>query len=507
MPKPRRSPSLIAVLFLGAIATTAAGQNPPSAPSMFRGAPAPSAHMMSVSTSVPAAEEHFMMGIRALDTEDVPVAFEHFQEAIKADPSFALAHLYTAIANPSLEGYKTHLEHAAAKAATASPAERLLIVIEQRSFANDLNGRLEAAKSLVAAAPEQPRALRSLAQAYAVLNRTADARDALAKAIAQAPDFAALHVELANSLMQLEPVDLQQAETHMRHALGIDPDAAYIHDYMGDLHRAKNELEKARDEYTRVTELNPQGAIGFQQRGHVNAFLGKYADARADYDRAIALATPSQKPTFMGSRALVSVYEGNPAAAENEINALYGRIDGMNNPNPNGAKIVALNDLILISAHSRHFDVAQSAAARLGVVWQEQARIAGTPTMRGLAIASSAYANGLVAVMKGDYATARAKAKEYMQAREAENNPRKNEGAHGLLGLADLFEGRADSAIGHFAELPSSNIYYNYHRALALEKVGRNAEAQALFKSLAERNFSTAQVALTRKAAASHLKQ
>ena len=238
------------------------------------------------------------------------------------------------------------------------------------------------------------------------------------------------------------------------------------------------------------------------------------------FGMALALATPAmpgmasgrnQEPTPSTKDETVTIVgclvEGNPAAAENEINALYGRIDGMNNPNPNGAKIVALNDLILISAHSRHFDVAQSAAARLGVVWQEQARIAGTPTMRGLAIASSAYANGLVAVMKGDYATARAKAKEYMQAREAENNPRKNEGAHGLLGLADLFEGRADSAIGHFAELPSSNIYDNDHRALALEKVGRNAEAQALFKSLAERNFSTAQVALTRKAAASHLKQ
>ena len=505
MPNRRRSPPVVMFLSLLAAPCIAAAQNP--APSLFRGTSAASAHMISVSTSVPAAEEHFMMGMRALDAEQNSVALKHFQEALKADGSFALAHLYTGIADPSLGAYKIHLDHAAARAAAASPAEQLLITIEQRAFANDLNGRLEAAEKLVASAPGEPRAFRELADAYAALGRPVKAREALTKAVQLSPDFTALHVALANSYIQAEPTNLAEAATHIRHAIALEPNAPYVHDYAGDLYRATNELEKARVEYTRVTELDPSGSSGFQQRGHVNAFLGNYAEARADYDRGIALAEPAQKPAFLVIRALLSVYAGDPAGAERAIDEVLESIDGMNHPNPNGAKINALNEQLLIASHYKHFDVAQRAVDRLGGVWQAQAQIANTATMRGLATAATAFASGMLAIRKGDFETGRARATEYMNARQAENNPRKNEGAHAMLAMADLFQGKAESAIGHFAEITPDNVYFTYYRAIALEKAGRTAEAEPLFKRVAERNFSSAAVALTKKEAASHLKK
>ena len=506
MPNPCRTRPVMVLVAVAATAFSAAAQNP-SAPSLFRGQAAASAHMIAVSTSVPAAEEHFMMGLRALDAEQNPAALKHFQEAVKADDSFALAHLYAGIADPSLAGYKSHLDHAVSRASTASPVEQLLITIEQRSFANDLNGRLEAAKKLVAAAPGEPRAYRELAQANGALSRTADGREALLKAIQLSPDFTALHVELANSYMQLEPLNLVEAAGHLRHALTLEPGAYYVHDYQGDLYRATNELGKARASYTRVTELDPKGPTGYQQRGHVNAFLGNYAEARADYDKGISLATVAQTPGFQVTRALVSVYAGDPAAAEKELEDYILAIDGLNHPNPNGAKINALSEQLLIALHHKHFDVAQRASDRLGTVWQAQAQIANTPAMRGVATAASAFAAGMLAIRKGDFATGRAKAKEYMDARQAENNPRKHEGAHAMLGMADLLEGKAESAIPHFAEIPLENTYYTYYRAIALEKAGKSAEAQPLFKRIAERNFSTAAVALTKKEAAARLKK
>ena len=505
MPNPRFHPVMVLVA-VAATAVSAAAQNP-SAPSLFRGQTAASAHMIAVSTPVPAAEEHFMLGLRSLDAEQGPVALKHFEEAVKADGSFALAHLYAGITSPSLAGYKSHLDHAVSRAATGSPLEQLMITIEQRAFANDLNGRLEAAKQFVAAAPTEPRAYRALARAHAVLRQMSEERAALIKAIQLSPDFAALHAELANSYTQFEPVNLTEAAAHIRHALTLEPKSAYIHDYQGDFYRATNELEKARASYTRMTELNPDGALGYQQLGHVNAFLGNYKEARADYDKAISLATVTQTPGFQVARALVSVYAGDAAAAEKEIEEYLNKIDGMNHPNPNQAKINALNEQWLIAQHYGHFDVAQRAADRLGTVWQAQVQIANTPTMRGLASATSAYAIGMIAIRRSDFATGRAKAKEYMDARQAEQNPRKNEGAHALLGMADLLEGKPESAIAHLAEIPSDNIYYTYYRAVALEKAGRSAEAKPLFQRVAERNFSTAGVALTRKEAAAHLKK
>lgn len=506
MPNRRRSPPLVQVVALVGIAFPAAAQNPPSAPALFRSEPAAAAHIIPVSTSVPAAEQHFVMGMLALDAEQNPVALKHFEEAIKADGAFAVAHLYAAVTTPSLSGYKTHLDHAASRAAGASPAEQLLIRTEQSAFANDLNGRLEAAQKLVALVPLEPRAHRVLARAQAALRRTAEQRQALAKAIELSPDFAALHVELGNSYTLLEPRNLNEAAVHIRHALALDPNASYVHDYMGDLYRATNELDKARAEYTRVIELSPESGLGFVQRGHVNTLIGNYPEARSDYDRAIGLADATVKPGFMAIRALVSAYAGDPASAEKELEDVFNAIDGIGHPNPNGAKIANLNDQLLIAAHHKHFDVAQRAVDRLAVLWQKQAEIAGTPAMRGLAAASTAYNSGMLAIRKGDFAAGRARAKEYMNARQAENNPRKNEGAHALLAMADLFEGKAESAIPHFAEIPPENIYFAYYRAVALKKAGRAAEARPLFEHVANWNFTTAGVALTRKEAASNLK-
>jgi Tfp pilus assembly protein PilF len=462
--------------------------------------------MMPLSTTVPAAEEHFLMGLQAFDAEKAPVALQHFNEAIKADPSLAVAHLYAAFTDPGLAAFKAHLDQAVALASKASPAEQLLIEIAKRDFANDENGRLEAAQQLVRIAPSEPRSYLEVARAQFALNKTADGRTALLKAIELAPDMAASHVELANSYFQVQPYDYAAAETHLNHALALEPSAAYVHDYLGDLYRARNELENARAEYTKVAQLDPASPNGFQQRGHVNAFLGNYAEARADYDRAAAMAAPQLKIAFLQNHALVSVYAGDPATAEKELADLLSKIATFNAPDPIGSKIALLNNQFLIASHSGHFDVAQSAVDQLTALWKTRTTIDASPTMRGIAVAAPAYAAGLLAIRKGDFATGRAKAQEYMRARQAENNPRKNEGAHGLLAMADLMEGHPDRALQHFAEIPVEDFYMTFYKAIALEKTGKTSEAKELFRLVAQRNFSTVQIALTRKEAAAHLK-
>jgi Flp pilus assembly protein TadD len=471
---------------------------------MFK-SPAASAHMMPLSTRVPAAEEHFLMGLQAFDAEKGPVALQHFKEAIKADPSFAVAHLYAAFTDPGLAAFKAHLDQAVGLATKASPAEQLLVEIAKRDFANDENGRLEAAQQLVRIAPSEPRGYLEVARAQFALNKIADGRSALIKAIELAPDMTHNHAELANSYIQLQPYDYAAAETHLNHALSLEPSAAYVHDYLGDLHRARNELEKARSDYTKMAELDPLSPTGVLQRGFVNAFLGNYAEARADYDRAVALAAPQLKIAFLQNRAVVSVYAGDPATAERDLADLLSKVETFNGPDPIGSKIAILNNLFLIASHSGHFDVAQSAVDQLTELWKTRTTIDGSPTMRGIAVAAPAYAAGLLAIRKGDFATGRAKAKEYMSARQGENNPRKNEGAHGLLAMADLMEGHPDRALQHFAEIPVEDFYMTFYRAVALEKTGKTSEAKELFRLVAQRNFYTTQIGLVRKEAAAHL--
>jgi tetratricopeptide (TPR) repeat protein len=461
--------------------------------------PAPQAMMVPLTTTSASAKEHFMLGLRAADVGQQPQARAHFLEAVGADPSFALAHLYTAFnANSTLE-YRTHLEHAGSLADKASPVERLMIQIEQRGFANDPNGQLELAQQLVKAAPGNPRALQTLASVQFSLGSTADARATLERAIKAAPNFAPVHIQLGNSYLTGASADPKKGLTHIRHALELEPNEPNSHDFMGDAYRANNQLEKARAEYTRMAELDPKRAIAFQQRGHVNSFLKNFAEARADYDKSIALGDVNEKAAYPVFRAFVNVYAGDPKAAERELEANVAAIDGMDLQSKVGPKIGSLYPELQIALYNRHLDVADHAADQLRTLWRQEADAGGTPEYRRQQEANIIYIDGMLAAHKGDYNGARAKAREFMKLIEPSKNPRRNEPAHEMLGMTDLLQKNYAAALAHFAEADPNDIYVTYHRAQALEGAGKSAEARALYRRVANTNFNSAPIALTRR--------
>lgn len=488
-------PALVLILSTAACTTAGVGSSIPPGASNAQVA-------FPVTTSSSTAREQFLLGVRDMEAGRTPSARSRFGQAIAADPAFALGHLYSAFVSNTPGSYRAHLEHAERAASNASAAEQLRIQIERRRFANDDVGALELAQQLVRAAPNDPRALQILAAVQFDLGQTAEGRASLMRATQIAPTFAPAIIDLGNSYLTVEPRDLAQAEIYIRRAVALEPNEAYTHDFMGDVYRAQNRLQEARGEYTRMTELDPTRALAFQQRGHVNSFLGNWAEARADYDRSIALGEPGEKAAYGMARALVSVHSGDAAAAERELDQLVASIDGMNVPNATGAKIGALFPQLQIALHSGHLDVADRALDQLRTLWRRQAELGGTPEFERNRDANIAYAEGLLAAYKGDFGTARSKAQEVMRVVSPARNPRKNEFAHELLGMADLLQRNYVAATGHFAEADPNNLYTTYNHALALEGAGRTVEARALFSRVAATNFNNAGIALVKRDAA-----
>lgn len=495
----RRAPllatALTVVISAGACTTTGIGTNTTTASDR-----APMA--IPISTQSATAREEFMRGLRMQDVERNTEARQHFDRAIAADPNFALAHLYAAFAAPSLPLYRGHLDEAIRLADRASPAEQLWIRAEQKGLDGDVEGQIVILKQLVALTPSDPRALGYLAGVQFSAGHTADARATADRATQIAPNFAAAFIQIGNSYLNTEPSDPVKGAAYIRQAIALEPNQPYTHDYMGDAYRAQNNLAAARTEYSRMIELDPTRAGAYQQRGHVNSFLGNYAEARADYDRAIVLADPVDKTGLGQFRPLVYVYEGNPAAAEAELEQMGAGIDGMNIPNAVGAKIGVYASLATIALHTGHLDVAQRAIDRLRDLFRQQAEVSRSDSFRRGNEANIAYWEGSLAARRGDFATARAKAQDIIRLRAPDQSPRKNEVAHDLLGMADLLEGKHASAAGHFAQANPNDIYSVYHRGLALEGAGRSAEAKPFFKRVAGWNFNGPETALVKKDAA-----
>lgn len=455
--------------------------------------------VMPVTTASDEAKGHFMQGQHSLDMGRPFDAIPQFNAALEADPNFAYAYLRLANASDSWDEYMKYLEMAAQRAESASEAERLQIQIAQTFLNNDVAGRMQLAERLVEVAPESPRAWLTLAENQTGLNQIEEARASMMKAVAVSPEFALVYMQLGNSYLFSEPKDFGKAEVRFAKVAELEPNEPISYDLLGDVYRAQNKLTQARDSYTRAVELAPEEALPLQQRGHVNSFLGAYDEARADYDAAIALGKGNQPANFGQWRAYVSVYEGDPQAAIDELNALAAAVDGMGIPEPRGVKIGILADVVMIALHHNVIPAAEAALTQRSQLMMEQADQVGTDGFRRDQVANNVYLEGMLAARQGDYATAAAKADEFMSIIEPSSNPRKNEPAHDLLGLVSLLQGDYTGATRHYENANPNNIYTLYHHALALEGAGDPAAAMEIYQDLAVYNFNWVGYALIRK--------
>jgi tetratricopeptide (TPR) repeat protein len=469
--------------------------------------PTPDVMMWSVASGSDAALNHFRMGLRAVDVgQPGNAARNHFLEAVKADPSFALAHAYVARVANTPEEARIHLKHAVDLMDKASPAEKLIIQYDQAGAAGDPKTQLDVAQQLVVMTPTSPRASIMLATTQFALGQVSDGRATLEKAIAASPNFAPTYAALVPNYYNTDPRDYAKAVMYAKRLVEVQPNEAISHDLLGDAYRASNDLSKARTEYARITKADPNSAVGFLKLGHVDSFLGNFAAARADYDKGIALIEPTQKPAYGMYRAFVNVHAGNPAAAEREIEHQVAAIDKMEIPDKVASKIFVLQGEFPIAFYNRHVDLATRVVDQLRTLYNSQVNDQSTPAFRRTRAANTLYYESMLASLKGDFAGARAKAAEYMKVVEPSANPRKNEPAHFLLGMADFKEQKYADAAAHFAESNTNSAVVIYYRALALEAVGKTDEARPLFKLIAENNFNGADVALTKRDAARRLK-
>jgi tetratricopeptide (TPR) repeat protein len=106
-----------------------------------------------------------------------------------------------------------------------------------------------------------------------------------------------------------------------------------------------------------------------------------------------------------------------------------------------------------------------------------------------------------LAARRGDFVTALAKANEHKRLVENDQNPRRFETYHSLLGLIELRKKDFAQAIPHYRQADLTDIYQKYHLALALEGAGQTAEARKLFQDVASWNFNSVGFALTRREA------
>jgi tetratricopeptide (TPR) repeat protein len=453
---------------------------------------------LPMSTDSQEAKTHFLEGLASTDIGRFEEGNEHFEAAVAADPQFALAYLGVASTGNSYKEFVENLKKAKELAGNASEAEQAWIDSAWKGFDNDEEGALAAALRVAELAPESPRGWQQVAASYAALGQYDQERATAEKILAMAPGFIPAHVQLGNSYLFNEPRDFQTAEKHFAKVVELAPDEQNSHDLMGDVYRAQGKLEAAHASYTRAAELAPDDGSPLQQRGHVNSFLGNYEAARADYEAAMALESGQTRANFGLWHAFVSLHEGNPAAAVEELEGLIAAADEMELEDSLTPKIQCLNNIVIIAGHSGMYDKAMDAIARNRDLRMQRVEETGTEGERHNQEATIAFFEGMVAAQKGDTATAEAKAEQFRQLVAENADPQKDEPAHQILGHAALTAGDYEKAVAHLEQADLDDPYVKYHLGLACEKAGDPTRAAELFADVANYNFNNAAYALIR---------
>ena len=194
------------------------------------------------------------------------------------------------------------------------------------------------------------------------------------------------------------------------------------------------------------------------------------------------------------------MYAGEPAKAVQSLEKLVADIDGFGAGKDQvlNAKVFALTNAATIAMFSGLNDDAQRVLTMRTALMRENAKFVGTEAFSKIQEAQIAFFDGQLAAWKGDYKSAAKLAQKTADLVAGENNARKMEPYHELLGLVALRQKNFKKAVTELRLADQTQLHNKYLLAQALEATNGKDEAARLYKEVAENNFNTVDFALLR---------
>ena len=267
-------------------------------------APPPSGVLAAGATQLPGAHDAYLRGRGFLYRYDkagnLERAGQQFEEAIRADPKFAAAHV--GLAETHLRAYRTRKDPALLDAAR-NQAQRARELSPQLASARVILGGVlaesrqqqEAVRELEAAIqldPREPAAYRELARLYWSLARYRDAEQLYQKAIAARPGDWMTYSFAARFYVTWQ--HYQEAERYFRKAIELTPDNPDAYRNLGGLLAKLGREREAEAMMLKAQTLNPI-ATGYSNLATLYMVQGRYKDAVPMAEQAAALAAQMPK--------------------------------------------------------------------------------------------------------------------------------------------------------------------------------------------------------------------
>ena len=278
-----------------------------------------------VTTSSMEAYNSFLKGRECFEKLYNDDSRRHLLEAVRFDPSFAVAFLYLARVFDRLRDTQSRddaFQKARALSRRATNKERLYIEAEcARALDGDVEKRFRILRQLARDYPEEKRVHQNLASHYRGRERFYKAVEEYNKVLELDPTYGWAMNELA--YMYTDVGDFDQASEYFRKYISISPGDANPVDSMGELFFRMGRLDDALMKYREALEIKPDFYYAYWEIAYIYALKECYSESMDWIERYMEMA-----PSF-GTRTDGLRWKGFYLCLQGRLNQALAEADMM----------------------------------------------------------------------------------------------------------------------------------------------------------------------------------
>jgi tetratricopeptide (TPR) repeat protein len=218
--------------------------------------------LMPVTTDSELAFEYFQTGMTAFDRVKLEMAKFHFENAIREDPDFFMAHFWMYFI--SSKSAKKIAEQALKSDAPLSEGEKYIKTAFKYLMGGQNQKVVEYVQKAIDLYPKDPAVYKILyILQLQIMWDVEGAIETLNRAIEVAPDYPVAYNQLGYALM--ETGNFKKAEEAFNTYIKLAPDIANPYDSKGDFFMSTKQYEKAYDSYMKAYETDSSFTVSLKK--------------------------------------------------------------------------------------------------------------------------------------------------------------------------------------------------------------------------------------------------
>ncbi len=442
------------------------------------GASAPAAVKIPITTKSEDARKEFLLGRDLSEKLQAQESVQHFDKAIALDPEFASAELARANAAATTKEFFEHLNKAVSLADKASDGERLIILTNQAAANGDVAKQKEYFAKLIAAYPNDERALFNLGTFDFIQQDFAQSITHLKKATEVAPNYSGAYNLLGYAYRQTG--DYASAEQAFKKYIELIPNDPNPYDSYGELLLKMGKFDESITQYRKALTIDPHFVASHFGISADLLYLGKPAEADAELQKVVDQSrNDGELRTALFGMAVVASDVGKLDKAVQAMDKEYAVAEKKNDVASMAADLQAKGNII---AEMGKYDLAAQQFDRSFQIVEGSSL---SQEIKDNAKLLHHFNLSAMAIGKKDYAGAKTHAEEYRQGAEASGNPAQVKLAHELAGRIALAQKDYDTAIKELEQANQQDPRNLYRLGQAYQAKGEKDKAQKFYADAA----------------------